>query len=130
MGNVDREEFRNRQFPAVEVEPFQRPRFGDPVPPTRYRPDWAGVPVAAWRSSVTFVSSSVDAGALARRLGTRRALVVASGMRGLTRESLACNRATAPVDIDVRTGEVTLGGARLAVDPVAEVPLSRRYLLR
>ena len=98
--------------------------------PTRYRPDWAGVPTAAPRAAVTFVPASADRAALARRLGTRRALVPVSGQRGLTRDSLARNRATAPVDIDVRTGEVSLAGARLAVDPVTEVPLSRRYLLR
>ncbi len=28
-----------RHYPYGEVEPFQRPRFGEPVPPTRYRPD-------------------------------------------------------------------------------------------
>ncbi len=28
-----------RRYPYGEVEPFQHPRFGDPVPPTRYRPD-------------------------------------------------------------------------------------------
>jgi serine/threonine protein kinase len=28
-----------RRYPYGEIEPFQRPRFGDPVPPTRYRPD-------------------------------------------------------------------------------------------
>ena len=28
-----------RRYPYGEVEPFQRPRFGDPVPPTRYRPN-------------------------------------------------------------------------------------------
>jgi serine/threonine protein phosphatase PrpC len=28
-----------RRYPYGEVEPFQRPRFGNPVPPTRYRPD-------------------------------------------------------------------------------------------
>jgi urease subunit alpha len=98
--------------------------------PTRYRPDWAGVPTAAPRTSVTFVSGTIDAMALARRLGTRRALLPVSGQRGLTRTSLARNRATAPVDIDIRTGEVSLGAVRLAVHPVAEVPLSRRYLLR
>jgi len=76
------------------------------------------------------VASSVDRDALARRLGTRRTLVAATGQRGLTRESLARNRATAPVDIHLRTGEVSLAGRRLAVDPVTEVPLSRRYLLR
>ena len=98
--------------------------------PTRYRPDWGGVPSAAPRVAVTFVSSSADRSALAERLGTRRTLVPISGVRGLTRSSLHANRATAPVEIDVRTGAVTLGGRPLAVDPVTEVPLSRRYLLR
>lgn len=31
-----------RKYPYGEIEPFQRPRFGDPVPPTRYRPDVPG----------------------------------------------------------------------------------------
>ena len=98
--------------------------------PTRYRADWGGTPNAAPRVSVTFVSSSVDRAVLASRLGTRRTLVPVAGVRGLTRGSLHANRATAPVDIDIRTGAVSLGGRPLAVDPVAEVPLSRRYLLR
>ncbi len=28
-----------RHYPYGEMEPFQRPRFGEPVPPGRYRPD-------------------------------------------------------------------------------------------
>jgi serine/threonine protein phosphatase PrpC len=28
-----------RHYPYGEIEPFQRPRFGDPIPPARYRPD-------------------------------------------------------------------------------------------
>ncbi|HYD80911.1 MAG TPA: bifunctional protein-serine/threonine kinase/phosphatase [Paucimonas sp.] len=28
-----------RRYPYGEIEPFQHPRFGDPVPPSRYRPD-------------------------------------------------------------------------------------------
>jgi serine/threonine protein phosphatase PrpC len=28
-----------RKYPYGEIEPFQHPRFGDPTPPTRYRPD-------------------------------------------------------------------------------------------
>jgi protein phosphatase len=28
-----------RRYPYGEIEPFQTPRFGDPVPPTRYRPE-------------------------------------------------------------------------------------------
>ena len=37
--------------------------------PTRYRPDWGGVPSAAPRVAVTFVSSSVDRSALAGAAG-------------------------------------------------------------
>lgn len=28
-----------RHYPYGEIEPFQNPRFGEPVPPSRYRPD-------------------------------------------------------------------------------------------
>ena len=28
-----------RHYPYGEIEPFQRPHFGEPVPPSRYRPD-------------------------------------------------------------------------------------------
>ena len=98
--------------------------------PTRYRRDWAGTPHAAPTVSLTFVSALADRPALARRLATRRTLVPVSGVRGLTRSSLHANRAIAPVEIDVRTGAVSLGGRPLAVAPVTEVPLSRRYLLR
>lgn len=28
-----------RHYPYGEIEPFQRPRFGEPMPPSRYRPD-------------------------------------------------------------------------------------------
>lgn len=28
-----------RKYPYGEIEPFQHPRFGEPIPPTRYRPD-------------------------------------------------------------------------------------------
>ena len=28
-----------RKYPYGEIEPFQRPKFGEPVPPARYRPD-------------------------------------------------------------------------------------------
>jgi len=98
--------------------------------PTRYRADWAGLAGAAPMAAVHFVSSGVDRAALARRLGTRKALVPVSGCRGITRASLHANTAAPQVDIDVRTGAVLLGGRPLAVAPVTEVPLSRRYLLR
>ena len=70
--------------------------------------------VSSWRRSRRSLRSA--------RLGTRRTLVPVSGVRGLTRSSLHANRAIAPVDIDVRTGAVSLGGRPLAVDPVTRGP--------
>jgi urease subunit alpha len=97
--------------------------------PTRYRPDWGGLGSAAADLSLTFVSAAAPPG-LAARLGTRRRMTPIGRVRGLTRADLARNRASAPIEIDPMDGVVTLGGRRLAVDPVREVPLSRRYLLR
>jgi urease subunit alpha len=98
--------------------------------PTRFGPDWAGLGHAAPSVAVTFVSGSLDVGALRRRLDSGRAFIAVSGCRGLTRAVLVGNRATAPVEVSPIDGTVTLAGRRLAAEPLAEVPLSRRYLLR
>jgi urease subunit alpha len=98
--------------------------------PVRFGPDWGGLPHGAASLSVTFVSSSADPGALARRLATQRRIVAVRGCRGLTRDRLGRNRATAPIEVDVRDGTVTLAGRMLRVEPVDDVPLSRRYFLR
>ena len=99
--------------------------------PTRYRARLGGDAARPRRPCRSRSSAAAaDRTALARRLATRRTLVPVRGVRGLTRASLHANRATAPVDIDVRTGAVSLAGRPLAVAPVTDVPLSRRYLLR
>ena len=96
--------------------------------PTRYRPDWGGRPHAAASLSVTFVSTAATGSPDLRRHG--RELIAVRGTRGLTRDSLARNRATAPIEVDIADGTVSLEGTVLGVDPVREVALSRRYFLR
>jgi urease subunit alpha len=96
--------------------------------PTRYRPDWGGRPHAAASLSVTFVSTAATGSPELRRHG--RELIAVRGTRGLTRDSLARNRATAPIEVDTADGTVSLEGTVLGVDPVREVALSRRYFLR
>ena len=44
-----------RRYPYGEVEPFQRPRFGDPVSPTRYRPD-----TPQWLENIILKAVAVD----------------------------------------------------------------------
>ncbi len=45
-----------RKYPYGEVEPFQHPKFGDPLPPTRYRPDIPG-----WLEAVLLKACARDA---------------------------------------------------------------------
>ena len=52
-----------------------------------------------------------------------------TGTRSVTRGSLVHNTAVLPVEVDPGDGTVTLDGEVVAVEPVGEVPLSRRYLL-
>jgi urease subunit alpha len=98
--------------------------------PTRYAPEWAGRAHGAPSVSVLFVAASANMDALQRRLETGRTIVAVSGCRGLTRASLALNRATVPVDVDPVDGRVSLAGRPLAATPLTQVPLSRRYFLR
>ena len=98
--------------------------------PTRYAPEWAGMPHAAPTVSALFVSTSADVGALRARLDTTRELVPMQGCRGLTRASLARNRATSPIEVDPVDGRVTLAGRPLASEAISAVPLSRRYFIR
>ncbi len=44
-----------RKYPYGEIEPFQHPRFGEPVPPTRYRPD-----VPQWLENILFKAIARD----------------------------------------------------------------------
>jgi urease subunit alpha len=102
----------------------------DGAEPTRYAPHWAGLPHGAPSVSALFISGSADAASLRRRLDTGRELITIAGCRGLTRASLALNRATAPIDVSPVDGRVTLAGRPLETVPVTDVPLSRRYFLR
>lgn len=45
-----------RKYPYGEIEPFQRPRFGEPVAPTRYRPEIPG-----WLENVLLKSVAKEA---------------------------------------------------------------------
>ncbi|MGH8727931.1 MAG: protein kinase domain-containing protein [Burkholderiales bacterium] len=44
-----------RKYPYGEIEPFQHPRFGDPVPPSRYRPD-----IPHWLESILLKAVARD----------------------------------------------------------------------
>ena len=97
--------------------------------PLRYGPHWGALGEAARSLSITFVSRAALDADIRERLESRRRFVAVSGMRGISRQTLLHNRTVPPVDVDPSDGTVTLDGMVLAVEPVASVPLSRRYLL-
>jgi urease subunit alpha len=97
--------------------------------PTRYRADWGGSARAAPRLGVTFTAEG-GASIARKRAPAGRDIVTIGRTRGLTRSDLLMNRAAPPIAIDPTDGTVTLDDRELAVEPVDEVPLSRRYFLR
>jgi len=97
--------------------------------PTRYRPDWGGAGPVAARLGVTFASASA-ASTLGRRSGAGRKIVAIGRTRGLTRSDLWLNRTAPAIEIDPIDGWVTLDDRPLAIDPVEDLPLNRRYFLR
>ena len=97
--------------------------------PRRYGAHWGGHGLTPASLSVTFLpQAALDAG-LPRQLGSRRRYTAVSGTRSVRRASMIGGRACPRVDVDPGNGTVSLDGRVLAARPVAEVPLSRRYLL-
>jgi len=58
-----------RKYPYGEIEPFQHPRFSEPVPPTRYRPD-----IPRWLENIVLKAVARDA---AQRFETAEEMLLA-----------------------------------------------------
>lgn len=99
------------------------------VEPVRYGGHWGALGDAAAALSTTFVSDAALEADIRGRLGSRRRFAAVTGTRSVGRASLVRNTAVLPIEVDPGDGTVTLEGRVLAVEPVSEVPLSRRYLL-
>ncbi len=97
--------------------------------PRRYGPHWGALGRAAAGLSVTFVSEAAMAGGIRESLGSHRRFAAVRGCRDVRRDRLVANRACPAIDVDPGDGTVRLNGRVLASQPVASVPLTRRYLL-
>jgi urease subunit alpha len=97
--------------------------------PRRYAAHWGARGRAPASLSLTFVSRAALEAGIAGRLGGERRLVAVGGTRSIRRATLIAGRSCPPVTVDPDDGTVRLEGRVLAADPVAQVPLSRRYLL-
>jgi urease subunit alpha len=99
------------------------------VEPRRYGPHWGALGSAPAGLSTTFVSRAALEGGIRDRLGSARRFVAVTGTREVRRTSLERNTAVPAIEVDPVDGTVSFEGRTLVVDPVGDVPLSRRYLL-
>ena len=97
--------------------------------PTRFGPDWGATGDAAAALSTTFVSGAALEADIAEALGTKRRIAAVHGTRGIGRADLVANTAAPAIDVSPADGTVSLDGRVLAAEPVADVPLNRRYFL-
>jgi urease subunit alpha len=97
--------------------------------PRRYGPHWGALGAAPPALSTTFVSRAALEAGIERRIGSRRRFIAVEDTRSVRRDTLARNRAVPSIEVDPHDGTVTLDGRVLAVEPVGDVPLGRRYVL-
>jgi urease subunit alpha len=97
--------------------------------PGRYGPHWGALGMAPSALSTTFVSKAALEGGIQGRIGSRRRFVAVENTRSVRRDTLARNRLVPPIEVDPHDGTVTLDGRVLAVEPVHDIPLGRKYML-
>lgn len=108
-------ELLTRKYPYGEIEPFQHPRFGAPVPPTRYRPD-----TPAWLEAVLLKACAREP---SDRFETAEEFLLALG-RGASRP-LANRRSLPLVERNPRLALKLVAAASLLLNLVLLFVLSR-----
>lgn len=99
-------ELLTRKYPYGEIEPFQNPKFGDPVPPTRYRPD-----IPAWFEAILLKAVARDPKA---RFETAEEFLLALE-RGANRP-LAVRRKSPLLERDPQLGLKLLAAASMSLN--------------
>lgn len=101
-----------------------------PTPePTLMRYMFGGHGAAPASNSITFMSqASIDAG-VAQKLGLRKQIRPARGVRTLSKADMAFNDATPSLAVDPETYEVTVDGEKATCEPAEVLAMAQRYFL-
>ena len=94
------------------------------------RPQWGAFGEAKQALSVNFVNRLAVEADTAEKLGLKKALLPAFGTRTLRKSDMLHNDACPDIRVDPQTFDVYADGERLTCEPVSEVPLAQRYMLR
>ncbi|MEE5092840.1 urease subunit alpha [Pseudomonas alliivorans] len=98
--------------------------------PLVMRPQWGAFGEASKALSVNFVNRLAVEADTASKLGLKKTLLPAFGTRTLRKSDMLHNDACPDIRVDPQTFDVYADGERLFCDPVSEVPLAQRYMLR
>ena len=101
-----------------------------PTPqPVLYRPMYAAMGKAKYKSSITFVSKAAYEDGVHKKLGLQKLVLPVHGIRSLTKKDMKLNDATPEIKVDPETYEVRVDGEHLTCEPVDVVPMGQRYFL-
>ena len=98
--------------------------------PLVMRPQWGAFGEAKQALSVNFVNRLAVEADTATRLGLKKKLLPAFGTRTLRKSDMLHNDACPDIRVDPQTFDVYADGEHLYCEPVSEVPLAQRYMLR
>lgn len=98
--------------------------------PLIMRYQWGAYGVAKQHLSANFVNPLAIKGGLSEKLGLTKALLPASGTRGLKKSDMLHNDACPEMRVDPQTFDVFVDGELATCEPAHELPLTQRYMLR
>ena len=98
--------------------------------PLMMRPQWGSFGLAPQALSVNFVNRLAVEAETGKALGLNKPLLPAFGTRTLRKSDMLHNDACPHIRVDPQTFDVYADGERLTCEPVSEVPLAQRYMLR
>jgi len=106
------------------------PNASIPTPqPTFYRPQFGAHGKAIAATSVTFVSAAALESGTLDALGLTKRLVAVRNCRAIGKKDLPFNDAMPHITVDPDTYTVTADGHELRCEPLAVLPLAKRYFL-
>lgn len=114
----------------IAAAPMGDPNASIPTPqPVHYRPMFGAAPLAAAKTSVTFVSQAALKNNIQSSLGLQRQLVACANTRSIRKSDMVLNSWQPDVEVDPQTYEVRADGQLLTCEPATELPLARLYNL-
>jgi urease subunit alpha len=101
-----------------------------PTPqPVIMRNMWGAYGKARANTAVTFVSMSAYRDGIKEKLGLEKTVLPVRNCRSVGKKDMIHNDRTPHIEVDPKTYEVSIDGAKVTCEPAQTLPLSQRYYL-